>query len=121
MKELSPVWFAEPPIDFEHKQYLLWSYLQKVDASFVRKQVSPFLLQLEAVAREMRQFELALEEIKARFDRARYKWFDTPELERESDQLLEIIQEIVDFSTPQIHQRIETGQRIFRRYKQVLY
>ena len=28
-------WYTESPIDFEHKQYVLLSYLKKVDDSFI--------------------------------------------------------------------------------------
>ncbi len=32
-------WYIKPPIDFEHKQYVLFAYLQKVDKSFMEKKL----------------------------------------------------------------------------------
>ena len=38
-------WYIDDPIDFEHKSYMILSYLQSVDHSFiVEKKVSPYLL-----------------------------------------------------------------------------
>ena len=34
-------WYTLPPIDFEHKQYVLYAYLQEVDNTFINKKVSP--------------------------------------------------------------------------------
>ena len=38
MDSLLPItWYTESPIDFEHKQYMLFNYLQKVDSNFQNK------------------------------------------------------------------------------------
>ena len=121
METLNPTWYLEPPIDFEHKQYLLFAHLQVVDGSFLRKQVSPYLLRLERIERELVAFERAWQEIRRDFDRQRYLWFPNPKLQGEQDELVEMVREIVEFAQPQIHQRIETGYRILERYRQVLW
>ena len=49
MENLLPLnWFSLDPIDFEHKQYKLFSYLQKCDSSFYEFKFSPYLLRYEA-------------------------------------------------------------------------
>lgn len=122
MEDLLPLnWYIDPPIDFEHKQYLLFGYLQRVDSSYLNKKVSPHLLNLQKLERELLHFNSSFEEIKKSFEKNRYLYFDNPKLEGEKNLLVEEIREIVEFSIPQIHSRIETGQRIFQRYKQILY
>lgn len=114
-------WYLEPPIDFEHKQYVLWSYLQQVDISFLNKKVSPWLLHLEKLEEEMCGFTHSLTQKRLEFDRNRYIWFPNPKLEGEHLELIEIIEAIVGYSQPQIHSRIETGRVILKRYHQVLF
>lgn len=121
IESLPPTWYLNPPIDFEHKQYVLFAYLQKVDESFLRKKVSPFLLQMEDMEKELLRFQRVLADMQSAFDRQRYLWFANPKLEGEKDELVEIIREIVDYSTPQICSRIETGRQILKRHRQLLW
>ena len=65
MENLLPLkWFIQDPIDFEHKQYLLFAYLQKVDNSFQYKKLSPHLLHLEKMIDELIAFESSFNLIK---------------------------------------------------------
>ena len=47
MKLIPIDWYIQSPIDFEHKQYVLFAYLQEVDNTYVKKVVSPHLFHLE--------------------------------------------------------------------------
>ena len=122
MKLISLNWFQAPPIDFEHKQYMLYAYLQSVDKSYLSQKVSPHLLHLERLQEEMDYFMTKYVLMKKVFDRNRYLYFDNPKLKGELNLEVEDIVEIVDFSLPQIESRIKQGYIIFEKYpKQILY
>ena len=54
-------WFISDPIDFEHKNYLLLSYVSEVEESYSRKELSPYLLWTEKLVSELKLFRLNLE------------------------------------------------------------
>ncbi len=115
-------WYIESPIDFEHKQYVLLSYLQTVDGSFMNKRLSPHLLHMERMINEMLNFQGSLKDIKKRFDKERYIFFeDNRKLEGENNHLVEEIREIIEFSLPQVETRIKLGQTILSKNRQILY
>lgn len=112
----------ESPIDFEHKQYLLFAYLQNVDFQFVNKKLSPHLLHLEKIIDELNSFEDSYYKIVKDFDKNRYIYFqDNSKLHGENDNLIVEIKEIVKFSKPQIKTRIDFGYKILEKNKQILY
>ena len=122
MKLIDLDWFQAPPIDFEHKQYLLYAYLKSVDKSYLMQRVSPHLLHLERLQQEMDYFITKYDIMRKAFDRNRYDYFDNPKLEGEDNHQINEIVEIVDFSLPQIKTRIHQGYLIFERNpNQVLY
>ncbi len=123
MADLLPInWYIESPIDFEHKQYVLFAYLQKVDHSFFFKNLSPHLLHMESLIRELHEFKDSFKDIKRKFDKERYIFFkDNPKLIGEDNQLVYEIKEIVEFSIPQVECRILTGNKILQKNRQVLY
>ena len=122
MKLMPLDWYQSPPIDFEHKQYMLYAYLQSVDKTFLNRRVSPHLLHLERLQEEMDYFMTKYVLMKKVFDRNRYLYFDNPKLKGELNSEVEDIVEIVDFSLPQIESRIKQGYIIFEKYpKQILY
>ena len=116
-------WYMESPIDFEYKQYLILSYLQKVDSSFIIKKLSPHLLHMESMIKEMLSFQESLSDMRKRFDKQRYVlvFHDNPKLVGEKNILVEEIEEVVDFSIPLIKNRVDLGYSILRKNKQVLY
>tara|TARA_Y100000287_G_scaffold168081_1_gene151991 strand:+ start:314 stop:682 length:369 start_codon:yes stop_codon:yes gene_type:complete len=122
MKLLDLDWYNKTPIDFEHKQYLLYAYLQSVDKSYLLHKVSPHLLHLERLQQEMDYFMSKYILMRKAFDQNRYKYFSNPKLEGEQNDNVEEIIEIVDYSLPQIESRIRQGYLIFERYpKQILW
>ena len=122
INQLPLTWYMESPIDFEHKQYVLLAYLQKVDTLFLLKNLSPHLLHMEKMINELKNYEISYEKIKKDFDKNRYIYFeDNPKLKGENDELIVEIKEIVKFSIPQVKTRIEFGYKIFEKNKQILY
>tara|TARA_B110000285_G_scaffold169191_1_gene189272 strand:- start:463 stop:831 length:369 start_codon:yes stop_codon:yes gene_type:complete len=122
MELLSLTWYSEAPIDFEHKQYLMYAYLQEVDKLFLSQKVSPHLFHLERLKDEMDYFISKWIIMQKTFDKNRYAWFDNPNLEGEDNKELKQIVDIVDFALPQIDSRIRQGYMLLERYpKQVLY
>jgi hypothetical protein len=123
MSEILPItWYIESPIDFEHKQYVLFAYLQRVDESFFFKNLSPHLLHMETMVKELYSFKESFGNIKKHFDRQRYVFFeDNPKLFGEDNELVYEIREIVEFSIPQVECRILTGNKILEKNRQVLY
>lgn len=121
MELLATNWYIQSPIDFEHKEYLLYAFLQNVDLSYRSKVVSPYLLHLERLRNEMTGFRQNVILIKRDFDKVRYKWFENPKLEGEQNEMLDMVTEIVDFSLPQIETRIELGNKIYKKYNQILW
>lgn len=124
MQDLLPInWYIESPIDFEHKQYVLLSYLQIVDSNFINKKLSPHLLHLESLIRELTIFEKNFDELKKEFDKSRYYLIfnDNPKLDGEKNLYLEEVGEIVSFSKPLLENRFVLGNHILRKNKQLLY
>jgi hypothetical protein len=123
MNEIIPLnWYMESPIDFEHKQYVLFGYLQKVDQSFLLKHLSPHLLHMEKMIDELKNYEESYDSIKKNFDRNRYIFFkDNSKLVGENNSLILEIEEIVKFSIPQVKTRIEFGYKILEKNIQILY
>ena len=123
MGQIIPItWYTESPIDFEHKQYVLLSYLQIVDSSFIQKKLSPHFLHMEKMVVDMLKFQQSFELMKKRFDKERYIFFDdNPKLINEKNILVEEINEIIEFSIPQIRTRIDLGGSILKKTNQVLF
>jgi hypothetical protein len=120
-KLLSQTWYAESPIDFEHKQYVLLAYLQKVDANFINKILSPHLLHMEKLMDELFYVHSSFKMIKNDFDKNRYVYFQNIKLEGEDNKFIYEIKEIVEYSIPQIETRIKTGYKILDKNSQILY
>ncbi len=118
---LSLTWFIESPVDFEHKQYVLFGYLQKVEFNFLNKNLSPHLLHLERLSDELIGFQSSFEIMKKNFDKNRYLYFDNFKLEGENDEIILEVKEIVGFSIPQLDSRIKMGYKILEKNRQILF
>ena len=122
LNQLPLTWYIESPIDFEHKQYTLLAYLQKVDNSFLLKNLSPYLLHMEKMVAELRNYEESFDSMKKNFDKNRYVFFrDNSKLIGEDDELILEIKEIVKFSIPQVKTRIDFGYKILEKNRQILF
>jgi hypothetical protein len=77
---------------------------------------------MEKMISEMLNFQNSLIDMKNRFDKERYIFFQcNPKLEGENNELVEEINEIVEFSLPQVKTRLDLGKFILRKSNQVLY
>lgn len=122
MSELLPLnWYSAEPIDFEHKEYTLLAYLQKVENSFHRRDLSPHLLHMEKMIDELIMFLACYKQMKSTFDKNRYVYFENTKLKGETDKFILEVKEIVEFSIPQVQTRINYGYQIFNKHKQILY
>lgn len=116
-------WYFDTPIDFEYKQYILLGYLQQVEMCFIAKNLSPHLLHMEKMVSELNNFKISYENYKQDFDKHRYIYLfdDNSKILGEDDDLILELKEIVNFSIPQIHSRIDFGYKVFNKNKQILY
>jgi len=115
-------WYIEPPIDFEHKQYVLLGYLQEVDSSFLKRQLSPHFLYMEKMLGELTSFHKSFYDFSNEMDRRKYIYLQgDDELNKDNNSLIYEIKEIVDFSIPQISARINFGKIILQKNNQILY
>ena len=123
MIDIIPItWYIDEPIDFEFKQYTLLAYLQKVDESFLYKRLSPHLLHMEEMIMDMVMFRESFVDMRKKFDKNRYIFFkENPKLEGENNLIIEDIRQIVEFSIPQIETRVNLGNYILQKHKQVLF
>lgn len=121
-QELLPIdWYIMPPIDFEHKQYILMAYLKIVDDSFMKKVLSPHYLYLEKLEKELYEFINIYDITKKELNKNKYIYFEDTKLCGLENQNLNEIIDIVEYSIPQLSSRILTGKIILTRNKQVLY
>ena len=124
MELLTLSWFIDPPIDFEHKQYVLFGYLQKVDHSFAEKKLSPYLLHTERVVTEMRSSWKKLEEAELLLAKRNMLFINgallfqnaTPKIEE-----IETVKEILDFSIPLLVQRVHLGRTLHKKTRSLLF
>lgn len=120
MDQISLTWYFEEPIDFEHKQYIILSYLQTVDESYSRKIVSPHLLHLEKMSNEMKIFKENFLNFQEKVRRNDYNLLFSTQYNLKNIELDEI-NEIIDFSKPQIDFRIKNGVYLVKKYKLLYY
>jgi hypothetical protein len=124
MVNLEETWFYEPPIDFEHKNYLLLQYLSDIDKSYSLFRLSPYLLRTERLIGSMKIFREDLKKQKSlivgrmigfSFQRGiiREDVEDIPEMEE--------ISEIVDYSIPLLDSKVKMGYKLLKKYPQVLF
>ena len=120
--ELLPVdWYFQPPIDFEHKEYTLCAYLQRVDSSFLKRKLSPHLLHLEKLIRELEGFYKNTNGFLHSLESRKYKFFDNPILNNPTEDEIKTVIEVVELSIPQMDSRIVHGQKLLSKYRQILY
>jgi hypothetical protein len=124
MELLQLDWYYQPPIDIEHKQYKLFSYLKTIDEAFYDHHFSPYLLHTEKLVEEMRISLLTINNFSKSLTKKSlvFSWEglylkdDAPSLKD-----LDIVVDILDFSIPLLDQRIDLGKKLHRRFPTVLY
>ncbi|MFD2202984.1 hypothetical protein [Shivajiella indica] len=118
MKTLSENWITEGWIDFEYKKYLLLAYLQHVDAQFKEVKLYPPLADLIHHYSKLQSFAEHKEKLKSSFP----KMLQGPDLKEMKlnykplvidDELMNQLEEIVQYSLPQFKKAIEDGKNIY--------
>lgn len=116
---LSPIWFVSQPIDFEHKQYILLDYLQKVEKGFRSNNLADFLYETRYHSKniecfltirsllELRDVPGPTEEQREYFKAVASKPDDNPDL-------MEAIK-IAKWSIKKLQDSIKTGGEIFKK------
>ena len=117
-------WYYEIPIDFEHKQWILFSYLKKVDDAFYNKVFSPWLLHTEKIAEDMKTSLDYIDSFKKKITKKSLlitmegiSW----QTQKPSDKEIEVVEEILNFSIPLLEQRIDFGRKLFKKYPSILH
>ena len=117
-------WYYQNPIDFEHKQWILFAYLKNVDDAFFNKVFSPWLLHTEKIVDDMMITLEYLKSFKNKINKRSLfismeglSWLENKPEEKD----IEIIEEILKFSIPLLDQRIDTGRKLFLKYPTILH
>ena len=125
MKLLRFDWWMEPPIDFEHKKWLLLDYLQKQDKNFYNHIFSPCLLHSENLLNSMilsyesiskSREELTKKELSME-NRNMFWELSTPEL----PEYINTYMEILKYSIPLIQNKIYFGRKLWEENKTILW
>lgn len=121
MELLKPTWYFDQPFDYEIKQYKLLSYLRYVEDCFLKKILSPHLLHLEKIEKELSFFKNNHDSFMERLEKKKYLFFENEEVLGLEENNIPEIYDIVVFSIPQVKSKIIMGYKIFERYNQILY
>lgn len=118
MKTLSQRWFYENLPDFEYKKYLLLAYLQDVHQQFNQTRLYPALSDLVQHYRNLKAFKEQKQELFEAFpkylseiDLAHFKLKFNSVIS--NDELMQHLEEVIDFSIPAIQKHIEEGKEIY--------
>jgi hypothetical protein len=124
MDILKEDWFFQPPIDFEHKHWILLQYLSDIDKSFSLMKLSPYLLATEKVVESMKSFKIKFREHKKLIvGRAIGFSLETGIIRERVEDPKDIseIDEIVDYSIPLLDSKVQFGYKLLKKYPQVLF
>jgi len=118
MTALSSNWITEKHIDFEYKRYLLLAYLQEVSNNFTETKLYPSLSELVSHYRSVISLK---ENKKSLYDSfpERISGADISQFRLiyekilNDDQIMQEIENIIDFSIPQFEKSLAEGRKIY--------
>lgn len=118
-------WYLESPIDFEHKNYVLLDYIQKVDESYKDHLLSPYLIWNEHLVDELYRFDLNRKSFLKTIEQTTLTVKDgrlavVRNYIPDSDQIKTIL-EIIEYSIPILESKIKLGYNLLKRYPQILW
>jgi hypothetical protein len=118
MESLSKNWITESHIDFEYKKYILLAYLQHVSDNFTEHRLYPFLSDLVEHYRNLKVLKdnkkNLLESFPARAKAVDFEQFKIIyEKLAEDDSLIQEIENIIDYSIPQMEFYLKEGKKIY--------
>jgi len=118
-------WYYRHPIDFEHKQWTLFAYLQKVDEAFYSRIFSPWLLHTEKLCEDMKISLQYLQSFKQGITKKSvlfsFEGIQLVEQKPVTNKEVDIVEEIVKFSIPLLDQRVSLGRKLHSQYPTILY
>lgn len=118
MNSLSPNWFIEGSVDFEHKKYLILSYLQEINQHFHKSRLYPNLSDLVFHYNNLLNFKQNKSIIQKAFPvRLTQADIDAVKLTYEKmvkdDGLMQEIERIISYSLAKIDPALREGKEIF--------
>lgn len=125
MKTLSDHWLTEGLVDFEYKKYVLLAWLKEVEREFGAVRVFPSLSDLVHHYRNLEAFRDGKRTIQEQFPKEITSAdlgtlsLEYRSLVADNDQMREL-EDIVDFSLPQIRRYLDDGQAICRTVEEQL-
>lgn len=118
MESLNRNWLTEHHIDFEYKKYVLLAYLQHVSEHFTENRLYPYLSDLVEHYRNLKFLKESKQQLFDRFPE-RILGSDAEHLRLvyqkiiEDDSLMKEIEQIVEFSLPQMESSLKEGKKIY--------
>src|SRR6185369_12346907 len=118
MESLSKNWITESHIDFEYKKYILLAYLQHVSDNFTEHRLYPFLSDLVEHYRNLKVLQDNKRNLLESFP-ARAKTMDLEQFKiiyeklAEDDSLIMEIENIINYSIPQMEFYLKEGKKIY--------
>ena len=118
MKNLSQNWFIDGLIDTEYKQYVLLAYLQEVEKVFSKYMLFPVYDELQSHQRTLSDYKKKKELMKNNFPQV-LKEIDLKnhnliyKSQIIEDTFLKTVDEIVEWSMPQINKFVDEGNKIY--------
>src|SRR5574339_767232 len=118
MKSLSETWFAEGYIDFELKKYTLLAYLKEVDKYFNERKLYPQLSDIIFHFNNLVAFRENKKYLQEHFPK-KLNGFQMEKLQLlyeqiiEDDELMQELEDIINFSADKLKNTISSGTEIY--------
>jgi len=116
---LSPIFFVEQPIDYEHKQYVLMDYIQKVEKGFRQNNLAEFFNEARYHSKNLECFLtirslLELKDVPAPTEDQRAYFKSIASLPDDDERTVEVMK-IAKWSIKKMQDLVKTGAEIFRK------
>jgi hypothetical protein len=120
---LDTTWFLSQPVDYEHKQYLLLAFLQKIDKEFERDKIDPALFDIKRQLSNIECFLTTKSLVPAKGNKLsakeleRIKWFES--LHDKSEEAIEV-NKIVKWSFKKLQEKYKEGAHIWKKVESAI-
>ncbi|NNC95840.1 MAG: hypothetical protein HKN92_09785 [Chitinophagales bacterium] len=118
MNKLNPNWLTEGLLDLEYKKYVLLAYLKDIEHNFNENKLYPFLGDLIFHYNNLNTLknkkEIAANSFPSKISKIDFENFkiEYEKLMDDSDSL-EVIQDILEFAIPKVHNHLKEGKQIY--------
>jgi hypothetical protein len=118
MERLKLSWLTEGLMDFEYKRYILLAYLKGVRNRFDRNELYPFLSELithyQNLVKIKENKEILIEKFPKTLTKADFKKLKLSyELVVKDDEMMQLLEEMIEYSMPLIDGAIKDGKELF--------